>query len=116
MIQCYNCGKWMTPNEIHACITSPHKPPVIYTMPQPVKVAHAADADVVAHVERLLDLAKTGKLTALATAAVLSDDLKPEGEVDHGWIVSTGAGWALDRAVNRLKFYWDIFSHGTARS
>ncbi len=71
-----------------------------------------ADPGVVSFVEDLLERAKAGKLRTIAVACVYHNDLVPDGEADHGWTKTEGSvHWALDRAVHRLRYFWDKFSH-----
>jgi hypothetical protein len=80
-------------------------------LPQRVLREFPPNPDIVRLLEQLLDKAKSGKLTGIAVATVTHDDLVPAGEVDHSWCHGGGVGWGLDRAIGRLKFFWDKYTH-----
>lgn len=74
--------------------------------PEAVKGSFAPVPELVEEIEKLLALAKEGKMRAAAWAVVYHDDHAPDAEVASGWARGPYTNWALTAAIERLSHYW----------
>lgn len=82
----------------------------VSSLPVQVKVPFAPDADIVKHLEMLLELAKSGKLRGVASAYVLHDDLTEGGAANYAW-AGKDAAWSLTRAISLLCYKWEYHNY-----
>lgn len=68
------------------------------------------DADLIHMLERLLEHARSGELTALAVAAVYTDaELQvPDSLINAGWATTPGTSFAVGAAIAKLDRAWGI--------
>lgn len=78
----------------------------VHAIPVEHKVGFPPCPEVVKEVEHLLELAKAGKITGIATACVYHDDLCIDGTTGTGWAHSAGTGHAMGAAIAALNWRW----------
>ncbi|MFA5898619.1 MAG: hypothetical protein WC829_05845 [Hyphomicrobium sp.] len=76
---------------------------VVTPFPKKHVIFHEPDADLIKHLELLLEQAKKGDLRAIAEAVVYRDDLEVAGETNTGWYRARGAKFALGYAIGQLQ-------------
>jgi hypothetical protein len=72
------------------------------------KQRHAPDKDLVSYLEKLLEGAKAGKLTAVGFAEVWADDLERGADTKAWWIGTEYTGRALDSAISQLQIQYYV--------
>ncbi len=77
------------------------------TTPRAVENEFEPDAKIVEHCEQLLKDAQSGKLRGLAYGTVHHDGLVPSGSVEWGFVMASGAGFAVGESISRLRHAWD---------
>lgn len=83
----------------------------LHTGPRAVCKDFAPDPQVIKHVEAVLEMAKSGKLRAVATAVVYHDGLVPDGETGAGYVTTPGTRYALTYAVDKLSTKLSLANH-----
>lgn len=68
--------------------------------------------DLIEELEKLVVLAKSGKLRACGWAVVFEADAKPDGEVANGWARGPYTAFALSHAIEKLSHRWKAQEHG----
>lgn len=76
----------------------------VRSIPVQHRVGFPPDPEVVKHIEDLLELAKSGKIRAVASAVVYHDGLVPDGEIGSGHCAPPGTRFALGYAISMLWY------------
>lgn len=80
-------------------------------LPRAHRVGFAPDPAVVKHLEDALDLAKSGKIRAVATVVVYHDDLIADGSTGSGWALTEGTRFALSYGIQGLLTRFAQYCH-----
>lgn len=78
----------------------------VKTLPTQHKEAFSPVPEVIKEIEHLLELAKSGKMTGIATACVYHDDLCIDGATGSGWAYAKGTAHAMGSAIHALSWRW----------
>lgn len=79
---------------------------VINIKPMAMRGSFEPVPELVEEIEKLLTLAKTGKLRAIACALVKHDDHFPDGTINSMWVRGPYTNFALAAAISRLAHKW----------
>lgn len=84
---------------------------VVPLRPSAVTASFSPVPELVEELEKLLALAKSGKMRAAAWAVVYEADAKPDGEVSSGWARGPYTSFGLTAAIERLNYRWKKHEH-----
>ncbi len=85
---------------------------VVALKPEAVTASFAPVSGMAEELEKLLALAKSGKLRACAWAVVYEADAKPDGEIGHGWARGPYTAFGLTAAIEQLNYAWKAKEYG----